>query len=353
MRTRIFLLMTFFFTLQTSFAAATDFEKHLFDNGADFTLPYRFYQPKAIESSHRYPLIIFLHGAGDWGTNNTSQLANFPYHFLDSANSIRYPCYVLAPQCTEASPWSWFPDYPAVNTLPTPTKSTAQVLALIDTLLNSDTLFIDRNRLYIVGFSLGGEGAFDIITRAPDLFSAAVPVCGIADTAKAGLMANTPLWIFHGDRDDVNSVTYSRIIVQALTNIGKPPKYTEYAGMGHSVWSKAFKEPDLLPWLFSKTKLSVALRGNSGNARTKDIFSINVRNNSIGVSWNGNEGPDLVELFSLDGKRLFKITIHSGINQSVINTGNTVFPENFSCIIRCSKRGRLLCAEFLHNLPGR
>ncbi len=161
---------------------------------------------------------------------------NFPYHFIDSTNSARYPCYILAPQCTKSNPWSSFPDYPDVRTLPDPTKSTAQVLSLIDTLLHRDTIKIDKSRIYVTGFSLGGEGAFDIITRAPDLFAAAIPICGIADTAKAHLIIHTPLWIFHGSDDDVNSVTYSRIIVDALEKIGTPPKYTEYEGMDHYVW---------------------------------------------------------------------------------------------------------------------
>jgi predicted esterase len=169
-------------------------------------------------------------------------------------NSAAYPCYFLAPQCTQSAPWSNFPDYPDVRTLPDPTKSTAQVLSLIDTLLHSDTVKMDKNRIYVTGFSLGGEGAFDIITRAPDLFAAAIPICGIADTAKAQLMKNTPLWIFHGSEDTVNRVTYSRIIVDALTKIGKPPKYTEYEGRDHTIWSTAYDEPDLLPWLFSHDK---------------------------------------------------------------------------------------------------
>jgi predicted peptidase len=102
------------------------------------------------------------------------------------------------------------------------------VLSLIDTLLHSDSLQIDPDRVYVTGYSLGGEGTFDIIARAPDLFAAAIPICGIADTAKAQLMVNTALWIFHGSEDDINDVNYSRIIVDALEKIGKPPKYTEY-----------------------------------------------------------------------------------------------------------------------------
>jgi predicted peptidase len=272
-RISLLVVNTLFFIFQ-AYPQSNQFEAHTFNNGADFNLPYRFYIPKNMQTGKKYPLILFLHGAGDWGTNNRSQLANFPYHFIDSTNSAAYPCYFLAPQCTQSAPWSNFPDYPDVRTLPYPTKSTAQVLSLIDTLLHSDTVKIDKNRIYVTGFSLGGEGAFDIITRAPDLFAAAIPICGIADTAKAQLMKNTPLWIFHGSEDTVNRVTYSRIIVDALTKIGKPPKYTEYEGRDHAIWSTAYKEPDLLPWLFSYDK-SDQVRLISNKARLNQYLKLN------------------------------------------------------------------------------
>ena len=329
-------------------AATPDFEKHLFNNDADFTLPYRFYQPPIGVTDKKYPLILFLHGAGDWGTNNSSQLANFPYHFLDSTNISTYPCYVLAPQCTEASPWSWFPDYPEVNTLPTATKSTGQVLALIDTLLESDTLVIDRNRLYVVGFSLGGEGTFDIITRAPDLFAAAVPICGIADTSKAALMGNTPLWIFHGDNDNINSVTYSRIIVDALTKIGKPPKYTEYVGMDHYVWQKAFNEPDLLPWIFSQKKAPVSLLHNLSLQKkpTAGRYIVSCYGTTMKISWTTkNVAPDLVELFTLDGKCLLRKVISPDNYLSTTVSFVPVSDGISTYIILCSRQNRMLFAE--------
>ena len=347
MQRMIFFCFTIIFLFIPILAITPDFEKHRFNNGADFTLPYRFYQPTVGETGKKHPLILFLHGAGDWGTNNSSQLANFPYHFLDSTNSSTYPCYVLAPQCTEASPWSWFPDYPEVNTLPTATKSTGQVLALIDTLLESDTLVIDRDRLYVVGFSLGGEGAFDIITRAPDLFAAAVPICGIADTAKAALMGNTPLWIFHGDNDNINSVTYSRIIVDALTKIGKPPKYTEYSGMDHYVWQKAFKEPDLLAWIFSQNKASVSLLQNI-SLQKKHIgrYIVSCYGTSMKITWPArNVAPDLVEFYTLDGKCLFRKVISPDNNLSTTVSSGPVSAGISACIIHCSRQNRLLFAE--------
>lgn len=88
-------------------------------------------------------------------------------NLLIQPSSANNPCYILVPQCTESSPWSSFPQYPGVYTPDEPTRSTAQVLSLIDTLLHSDSIQIDPDRIYVTGYSLGGEGTFDIITRAP------------------------------------------------------------------------------------------------------------------------------------------------------------------------------------------
>ena len=92
------------------------------------------------------------------------------------------------------------------------------------------------------------------MSRRPDLFAAAVPICGIADVEKAESMKSVPFWVFHGDSDDINPVKYSRDIVEALKKAGAAPKYTEYKGAGHSIWSKAYGEPELLSWLFAQHK---------------------------------------------------------------------------------------------------
>jgi predicted esterase len=324
------------------------FEARTFDNGAGFTLPYRFYIPKNIPANTKFPLVLFLHGAGDWGTNNSSQMANFPYQYIDSTNSAKYPCYFLAPQCTKSSPWSSFPQYPDVKTEPNPTKSTAQVLSLIDTLLHRDTVKIDKNRIYVTGFSLGGEGAFDIITRAPDLFAAAIPICGIADTAKVQLMKNTPLWIFHGSKDTINSVTYSRIIVDALIKIGKPPKYTEYEGREHNVWPTVYNEPDLLPWLFSndKSKPVHTIKNKMQRIQNRKPVSLIKNNKVIQITWKPSAHPDLIELFSLDGRCILIKNVNSNNNYKyMLDLANSCISPNIKHILQVSFKKKILFYE--------
>ena len=99
---------------------------------------------------------------------------------------------------------------------------------------------------------MGGEGTFDLLTRRPDLFAAAVPICSVSDTARANLIYQIPIWAFHGDQDDVNNVKYSRLMIDALKKNNGTPIYTEYPGIKHNSWSKAYNEPGLFDWLFSQ-----------------------------------------------------------------------------------------------------
>jgi predicted peptidase len=137
----------------------------------------------------------------------------------------------------------------ATNKPTFPAKWTFQ---LIDQLMG--TLSINQKRVYITGYSGGGESTFDFLSRRPLLFAAAVPLCSVSDTAKANLIHNIPIWAFHGDKDEINDVKYSRIMIAALKKHGGNPNYTEYSGMGHAIVAKAYQEPGLFAWLFIQKK---------------------------------------------------------------------------------------------------
>jgi predicted peptidase len=215
------------------------------------SLPYQIFIPKSSSTEKRYALLVFLHGAGELGDDNARQLAGFPREFASAESQEKHPCYVIAPQCPKSDAWSSFPEYPAkARSSPSPTVAIRIIIELIEKM--SAECNIDKARVYVTGLSLGGEGTFDIVSRRPDLFAAAVPVCGIADGEKAPSMKSVPFWVFHGECDEINPVKYSREIVQALKAAGASPKYTEYKGEGHSIWSRAYSEPDLIPWLFQQ-----------------------------------------------------------------------------------------------------
>jgi predicted peptidase len=289
---------------QSKIAQSVEFEKHIFSTSSG-ELPYRFV--RAAEGSEtKYPLLVFLHGGGELGDNNETQLSNFPSHFLSSENRAKYNCYIIAPQCPSYDSWTSFPQYPSsIHTSESPTQAMSLVLSLIDSLCKATNLNIDKNRIYVTGLSLGGEGTFDIITRAPDLFAAAAPICGIADTSKSHLMKNTPLWIFHGSKDDINDVKYSRMIVKALASINVNAKYTEYPNLSHYCWNKAFDEPEFLSWMFSQRK-STAVKPSkrSGKSRSYNTDFLFHKNQSLATLIKQPSDLHNTKIYSLNGKQV-------------------------------------------------
>src|SRR5207244_7702516 len=113
---------------------------------------------------------------------------------------------------------------------------------------------IDPKRLYITGLSMGGYGTWDLISRHPELFAAAAPICGGGDEDQAEKIAKLPIWIFHGAKDQAVPVERSRNMVTALKKAGGEPKYTEYPDVGHDSWVRAYKDPELFAWLFAQKK---------------------------------------------------------------------------------------------------
>jgi predicted peptidase len=228
------------------------FEKNIFLTKQGDTLLYRLLRPLKNDTSIKYPLVLFLHGAGERGRDNTSQLKNGVLNFASEQNRKTYPCYVIAPQCPPGYRWvevDWH--LPSHVQPEQPSVYLARTMLLLDSLIKK--LNIDPNRIYITGISMGGFGVWDAISRWPDKFAAAVPVCGGGDTAKAASIKNIPIWVFHGDKDNVVMTSRSRDMIAKIKKAGGNPKYTEYPATGHNAWDKAFSEKDMYQWLFSQT----------------------------------------------------------------------------------------------------
>jgi predicted peptidase len=236
----------------TTATAADGFQPKVF-TGTQGTLPYCILTPADVTSGP-VPLVLVLHGAGERGTNNQSQLKHGSTLFLDPQNRAKYPAVVVFPQCPGDKRWvevDWGDPTPH-QTPKDPSVPMSLVLELLPTLITS--LPIDPKRLYVMGLSMGGFGTWDIITRKPDWFAAAVPICGGADNSKAALIAGLPIWVFHGGADETVKTVRSRSMVEALTAAGGMPKYSELPGVGHNAWTTAFASPDLLPWLFAQKR---------------------------------------------------------------------------------------------------
>jgi predicted peptidase len=167
-----------------------------------------------------------------------------------------HPCLVVAPQCPLGHRWvevHWESGAPH-ETPDEPSLPMSLTMELLDAL--EKELSIDPDRRYVTGLSMGGFGAFDLIVRRPDAFAAAVVICGGADDSRAAQMAHIPFRIFHGSEDPVVPVARSRSIVEALKTAGGNPSYTEYAGVGHNSWTRAYDEPELVEWLFGQRRRS-------------------------------------------------------------------------------------------------
>lgn len=225
------------------------------------TLRYRILFPEDYISTKKYPVITFLHGSGERGSDNESQLLHGGSLFLKDSLRQTYKAIVIFPQCPKDIRWNTIISTPDSTNItgrsvkfslsPKPTKPAFLVKLLLDSLIRNN--IADANQMYIGGLSLGGFGTFDMIERYPKFFAAAFPICGGGDTTVAGSFAkNTAVWIFHGDSDRSVDVRYSREYYATLMRLGADVRYTEYPGVGHNSWDNAFAEKDLLPWLFSK-----------------------------------------------------------------------------------------------------
>lgn len=216
---------------------------------AEGTLPYRLLKPESIEPGKKYPLVIFMHGAGERGTDNEINLRYISEPFLDEDNRKKFPAFLLVPQCP---PGGWWSSHQNIKAQVVMQEQPSLTMALLISLLPEieQTYPIDLSRVYVSGLSMGGFGTWELIARFPDRFAAAVPICGGGDTTTAARIAHMPIWAFHGALDQVVLPRQSRNMIQALIQAGGTPGYTEYPEVGHDSWNYAFRDPYLLPWLF-------------------------------------------------------------------------------------------------------
>lgn len=226
------------------------------------TLLYRILYPEPYNKSKAYPVLTFLHGSGERGSDNEAQLLHGGSLFAREDIRKQFPAIIIFPQCPKDSLWRRATAR-IDNASPTilrdlhfslqPTKPVLLIKLLLDSLVK--TKVADANRMYIGGLSLGGFGTFDMIERYPDFFAAAFSICGGGDTSMCGRFANkVSVWLFHGDSDKTVDVKHSRAYYNALKKRGADVRYTEYPGVGHNSWDNALEEKGLVPWVFSKSR---------------------------------------------------------------------------------------------------
>lgn len=236
------------------------YEKKVWISPKGDTLGYRILLPENYDTSKQYPLVLFLHGAGERGNDNEKQLTHGAGLFLKPENRKNFPAIVIFPQCDSLSYWS--------NVLigindstkkrefnfqvnGEPTQAMNLLLQWLPELEQSYS--IAASQRYIMGLSMGGMGTFEIVRRKQNYFAAAVPICGGANPKTVSALTKTAFWIFHGMKDDVVPYQLSETMVLGFQSIyvAEEVNFTLYPEANHNSWDKALAEPDLLPWLFS------------------------------------------------------------------------------------------------------
>jgi predicted peptidase len=202
---------------------------------------YQVYEPPRLAPA--MPVILFLHGAGESGTDGIAP-ATVGLGPAIVRDPDRFPALAVFPQASRGYGWSGFN------------------LAAADAALSAVEFEYgtDRQRVYVTGISMGGYGTWSLAFQQPDRFAAIVPVCGglarrertYAEAARR--LAGIPHWVFHGDADDIIPVAESREMVQALRAAGAAVRYTEYAGVRHNSWDRAYAEPELMPWMLAQQR---------------------------------------------------------------------------------------------------
>lgn len=221
-----------------------------------YTLRYRLHKPAdgaaEVDKAVRYPLVLFLHGAGERGDDNTRTLVHGVMPLCKYAMK-HGDAFVVAPQCPSGKKWvdqDW--SVPRMRRPATPSREMQAVCDLLDELCA--TLPVDPARIYVTGISMGGFGTWDIVTRKPDFFAAAMPICGGVDETAAALYKGLPLRFFHGSVDGAVPVEYSRRMDKALTAAGADHLYTEYPNVNHDCWTRTYANDQVLAWLFGQSR---------------------------------------------------------------------------------------------------
>lgn len=234
-----------------------EYERKVYVSPQGDSLKYRLLRPDVEKQGEKYPLVLFLHGAGERGNDNRKQLTHGGGMWLNPVNRGKYPAFVLYPQCPAGDYWgyvsrptSFMPS--GMPEKPEQTAITRTLKSLLDTYL--DMPQVDKERIYIIGLSMGGMATYDMVIRYPEIFAAAVPICGAVNPVRLDAAKEVKFRIFHGDADSVVPVEASRIAYKALKALGADVEYIEFVGCEHASWNPAFNYYDFMSWLFGQKK---------------------------------------------------------------------------------------------------
>lgn len=221
---------------------AQRFELKVFVDKNGDSLQYLFLAPLDYDSTQKYPLVTCLHG-GPTQVVGRLEVAELAPTLSEYKNREHFPAFLFIPQAGPGILWGGIPNVPSKEVI---------VMEAIRAL--EEEYNIDPKRRYITGVSGGGYGTWHLIAKHPDMFAAAIPICGAGDPAFAETVAHIPIWAFHGEVDRNVPVSGSRNMIEAIRKAGGNPKYNEFAGVGHNVFPKVHETPGVIQWLFAQKR---------------------------------------------------------------------------------------------------
>jgi len=202
-------------------------------------VPYVVFVPHDYDGTKEYPVILFLHGAGESKNRNGKQPVEQGIGKAIKAQEKSFGFITVIPQSQKGG---WFPAGPEGK----------RALAILDEVTKSYKT--DAKRVYLTGLSMGGYGTWSLAAAHPDRWAAIAPICGGGKADDAVKIKDIPTWVFHGDKDAAVKVEQSRVMVEALKKAGGSPKYSEYAGVDHNSWDRAYAEKEFFPWLAAQKR---------------------------------------------------------------------------------------------------
>ncbi|WP_411846110.1 prolyl oligopeptidase family serine peptidase [Roseibacillus persicicus] len=248
--------MKFFLVLLLTFTpllAESPEWKHQTFQHEETALPYA--SLRQGPADQKLPLVLFLHGAGERGTDNQAQLKHGMQELLAWSQKADQPCHILAPQCPNGIWWAQVENYRSPEELKFNESQPMldALLALIEATAKEHQ--IDTKRIYLTGLSMGGYGTFALLAKSPDTWAAALPICGGGEAATVERFQDVPIHIVHGEDDSVVPVALSRHLYQALQKVKAPEAhYTEHLLTDHDSWTMTYRNPQFWEWMFAQKK---------------------------------------------------------------------------------------------------
>lgn len=212
------------------------YTKHKWQSDVHYNFAYAQYLPKDYDESKKYPLVIFLHGAGEVG-DDLDVACSHGYMKYVREEGKEYPFICVAPQCPSGKYWGCF---------------TESLIAFLDYII--DTLSVDKQRVYLTGLSMGGTGTWMLAMAAPEKFAAIAPICGSGIVWNWGAFKKIPVYIYHGDCDDIVPIDESITMLKSVNKNGGNAQIKICYGLGHNAWDIAYADDELIDWLLSHKK---------------------------------------------------------------------------------------------------